>query len=143
MAGSSQSLDRKAATPDRLGWSSGILAARQWRALTVFQAGPGDACDACPLTYTESLAYIRHRLLQVGACADTVFTAEAVGKIARYARGNPRVMNVLCTNLLITGFLARQNPFLSLWRATLLLPIEQKTPRCCGGEVWHMLREFS
>src|SRR4029453_635053 len=27
-----------------------------------------------PLTYTESLAYIRHRLLRVGASTDTVFT---------------------------------------------------------------------
>jgi len=63
-----------------------------------------------PLTYTESLAYIRHRLLQVGAGADTIFTAEAMGKIARYARGNPRIMNVLCTNLLIKGFFATQKP---------------------------------
>jgi WD40 repeat protein/type II secretory pathway predicted ATPase ExeA len=63
-----------------------------------------------PLTYTESLAYLRHRLLQAGVCADTVFTAEAMGKIARYARGNPRIMNVLCTNLLIKGFLATQKP---------------------------------
>jgi type II secretory pathway predicted ATPase ExeA len=63
-----------------------------------------------PLTYRESLDYIRHRLLQVGTCADSVFTAEAMGEIARYARGNPRILNVLCTNLLITGFLAEQKP---------------------------------
>ena len=78
--------------------------------LQSFKQGLATRVTLAPLTYTESLAYIRHRLLQVGACADTVFTAEAVGKIARYARGNPRVMNVLCTNLLITGFLARQKP---------------------------------
>src|SRR5262249_15457152 len=54
--------------------------------------------------------YIRYRLLQAGAYADTVCTAEAVQQIARYARGNPRVMNVLGTNLLITGFLAKQKP---------------------------------
>ena len=63
-----------------------------------------------PLTYTESLAYIRHRVLQVGADADTIFTAEAMEKIARCARGNPRIMNVLCTNLLIEGFFATQKP---------------------------------
>jgi WD40 repeat protein/type II secretory pathway predicted ATPase ExeA len=63
-----------------------------------------------PLTYTESLAYIRHRLLRVGASTDTVFTAEAMGKVARYARGNPRIMNMLCANLLIKGSLAEQKP---------------------------------
>ena len=45
-----------------------------------------------PLTYTESLAYIRHRLLQVCAGADTVFNAEAMGKI-RDMRAQPRIMN--------------------------------------------------
>src|SRR5215510_8170231 len=63
-----------------------------------------------PRTYTESLAYIRHRLLQVGAGADTVFTAEAMGEIARYARGNPCIINVLCSDLLIKGFFATQKP---------------------------------
>ena len=96
-----------------------------------------------PLTYRESLDYIRHRLLQVGTCADSVFTAEAMGEIARYARGNPRIMNVLCTNLLITGFWPSKSPSLPLRRAMLLLPIEAKTPRYCGGEVWHTLRECS
>jgi WD40 repeat protein/type II secretory pathway predicted ATPase ExeA len=63
-----------------------------------------------PLTYPESLAYIRHRLLRVGADAATVFTAEAMERVARYARGNPRVLNVLCTNLLITGLLTQHKP---------------------------------
>jgi WD40 repeat protein/type II secretory pathway predicted ATPase ExeA/nitrate/nitrite transporter NarK len=63
-----------------------------------------------PLTYTESLAYIRHRVLQVGADPDTVFTVEAMKKIARCARGNPRIIDVLCTNLLIKGFFATQKP---------------------------------
>jgi WD40 repeat protein/type II secretory pathway predicted ATPase ExeA len=76
--------------------------------LRSFKKGLATRLTLTPLTYTESLAYIRHRLQQAGAAADTVFTAEAVQKVARYARGNPRVMNVLCTNLLITGFLAQQ-----------------------------------
>ena len=75
-----------------------------------FKKGLATRVTLAPLTYTESLAYIHHRLLRVGALADTVFTAEAVEKIARYARGNLRVMNVLCTNLLIMGFLAKQRP---------------------------------
>ena len=65
-----------------------------------------------PLTYGESLAYIRHRLQQAGADtgADTVFASGAVRAVAQRAGGNPRAMNVLCTQMLISGFLARQRP---------------------------------
>jgi type II secretory pathway predicted ATPase ExeA len=63
-----------------------------------------------PLTYRESLAYIRHHLQQAGARADTVFAPGAVRQVARSARGNPRVMNGLCTHMLIAGFGARQKP---------------------------------
>ena len=73
-----------------------------------FKKGLATRVTLTPLTSTESLAYMRHRLLQAGAAADSIFTAAAMQKVARYARGNPRVINVLCTNLLITGFLAQQ-----------------------------------
>jgi type II secretory pathway predicted ATPase ExeA len=63
-----------------------------------------------PLTYGESLAYIRHRLQQAGAGDGTVFTPGAVRRVARHARGNPRVLNMLCTHMLLTGFAARQKP---------------------------------
>jgi type II secretory pathway predicted ATPase ExeA len=65
-----------------------------------------------PLTYGESLAYIRHRLQHAGAeaGADTVFASGAVQAVARRAGGNPRIINVLCMHILISGFLARQRP---------------------------------
>jgi general secretion pathway protein A len=63
-----------------------------------------------PLTYGESLAYIRHRLQQAGVGAGTIFTPGAVRHVARHARGNPRVINMLCTHMLLTGFAARQKP---------------------------------
>ena len=63
-----------------------------------------------PFTYGESLAYIRHRLQQAGAGEGPVFTPGAVRYVARHARGNPHVINVLCTHMLLTGFAARQKP---------------------------------
>ena len=63
-----------------------------------------------PLTYGESLAYIRHRLQQAGAREGTVFVPGAMRHVARQARGNPRIMDLLCTNMLLTGFTARQKP---------------------------------
>ena len=63
-----------------------------------------------PLTYSESLSYIRHRLQQAGAREGTVFAPGAMRHVARHARGNPRVLDMLCTNMLLTGFTARQKP---------------------------------
>jgi len=63
-----------------------------------------------PLTYGESLAYISYRLQQAGAGVGTVFTPGAVRHVVRHARGNPRVINVLCTHMLLTGCAARQKP---------------------------------
>src|SRR5262249_2848062 len=57
-----------------------------------------------PLTYDESLAYIRHRLQQAGAGDDTIFTSGAVQHVARHAHGNPPVMNMLWTHMLLAGF---------------------------------------
>src|SRR5499426_308355 len=61
-----------------------------------------------PLTYDESFAYIRHRLQQAGAGDGTVFTPGAMRHVARHARGNPRVLNILCTHMLLTGFATQQ-----------------------------------
>jgi general secretion pathway protein A len=73
-----------------------------------------------PLSNSESQAYIRHRLQQAGASDGTVFTAGAVQHVARQARGNPRVMNELCTHLLLTGFASGHKPIAtSLARNTL------------------------
>ena len=66
-----------------------------------------------PLTYDESLDYIRQRLQQAGAGDGPIFAPGAVRHVARHARGNPRVMNMLCTNMLLTGFDARQKPIAS------------------------------
>jgi general secretion pathway protein A len=63
-----------------------------------------------PLTYDESAAYIRHRLQQAGAGDGTIFTSGAVRHVARHARGNLRVINMLCTHMLLAGFDARQKP---------------------------------
>jgi general secretion pathway protein A len=56
-----------------------------------------------PLTAEESLAYIRHRLAKVSAGNTSIFTDGALKRIAREARGIPRVINILCENAFITA----------------------------------------
>jgi general secretion pathway protein A len=81
-----------------------------------------------PLTYGESLAYIRHRLQQAGAGDGTVFTPGAVRHVARHARGNPRVLNVLCTHMLLTGFAAQQKPIAAPIAQEVITAYSPKSP---------------
>ncbi|HEY7493839.1 MAG TPA: AAA family ATPase [Candidatus Tectomicrobia bacterium] len=62
-----------------------------------------------PLTSQESLAYLRHRLAKVQpAATDSPFTPGALQRIIRYARGNPRMLHVLCDNALRAGVVRQQ-----------------------------------
>ena len=56
-----------------------------------------------PLTETETGDYIAHRLKVAGA-ADTIFTSAAVREIFLLSGGNPRLINVLCDQALLTGY---------------------------------------
>ncbi len=63
-----------------------------------------------PLTKAESLAYIQHRLAKSGVKLETVFESKAVNLIIRTAEGVPRRLNILCDNVLLTGFGYSQKP---------------------------------
>jgi len=57
-----------------------------------------------PLRRKESLAYIRHRLSMSLRKESDIFTKAALERIVRKAKGNPRSINILCDNALITGY---------------------------------------
>ena len=59
-----------------------------------------------PLSWKESQEYIDHRLRLVGSSASEVFTPMAVLVIVAYARGIPRVINTLCDNALLEGYVS-------------------------------------
>lgn len=56
-----------------------------------------------PLTREEGSGYIKHRLQIAGRELSEVFTAGAVIKIWKYAKGIPRVMNLICDRALFIG----------------------------------------
>jgi general secretion pathway protein A len=62
------------------------------------------------MTTEESLSYVRHRLTKVLMPEDALFTAGALKRIVRMAQGNPRALNMLCSNLLSAGALRQQKP---------------------------------
>ena len=56
-----------------------------------------------PLSEEEVEEYIRHRLLVAGA-AKQIFKLEAVKQIYHYAKGYPRLINIICDRALMTGY---------------------------------------
>jgi len=64
-----------------------------------------------PLSLSESLEYIEHRLLESGAGdLAQIMSPSAAWRIAEAARGIPRSINILADNVLIAGLGAGQQP---------------------------------
>jgi general secretion pathway protein A len=57
-----------------------------------------------PLSSEETGEYIRHRLAVAGATRDDIFTVEAIQGIYYYARGFPRLVNILCDRGLLAAY---------------------------------------
>ncbi|MBV8896150.1 MAG: AAA family ATPase [Acidobacteriaceae bacterium] len=65
-------------------------------------------CSLNPLTPDESTGYIETRLARVGMTQQTVFAPELLEEIYKRSRGIPRLINLLCDNLLVTAFAMEQ-----------------------------------
>jgi hypothetical protein len=57
----------------------------------------------------STTAYIRHRLQVAGGPDREIFQPEAIQLIHRYARGIPRLINVICDNCLFEAYLIRKD----------------------------------
>jgi type II secretory pathway predicted ATPase ExeA len=63
-----------------------------------------------PLTLEETRGYINERLRIAGNDGGEVFSAEAIEAVHRYARGIPRITNVLSEHALISAFVDQRKP---------------------------------
>jgi general secretion pathway protein A len=61
-----------------------------------------------PLTLTETHGYIIERLRIAGGDGRAIFSDEAVAAIHKYAKGIPRVTNLLCEHTLINAYVDQQ-----------------------------------
>jgi type II secretory pathway predicted ATPase ExeA len=57
-----------------------------------------------PLHMTETEAYVKTRLKLAGARDTKIFSKKVIGAIHSYARGYPRMINILCDNALLLGY---------------------------------------
>jgi general secretion pathway protein A len=62
------------------------------------------------LTLDETQGYIQERMRIAGAENPDIFSPEAVGAVHRFARGIPRVTNLLCEHALVSSFAVQKNP---------------------------------
>jgi general secretion pathway protein A len=56
-----------------------------------------------PLIREENREYINHRLKLAGREISEIFTPQAINKVWEFARGNPRITNLLCGRALLVG----------------------------------------
>jgi general secretion pathway protein A len=67
-------------------------------------------CRTSQLSLAETHGYIAERLRTAGAHGEPIFSEEAIENVHAYARGIPRVINVLCEHALINAFVDQQRP---------------------------------
>ena len=72
--------------------------------LRQFRQRIGLRCNIRPLTPAETGEYVRTRLRMAGARDFHLFSDQAIELIARYAKGVPRVTNILCEHCLLIGY---------------------------------------
>jgi general secretion pathway protein A len=65
------------------------------------------SCRLDPLSEVETGEYIHHRLRVAGAGPEVGFDDAAVRQVHRHARGIPRVINAVCDNAMLAGFVGR------------------------------------
>lgn len=63
-----------------------------------------------PMTAEESVAYIEHRLAKVALDQEPIFTPGALRRIVAHAQGVPRLLNILCDNVLVAGYADQERP---------------------------------
>jgi general secretion pathway protein A len=61
-------------------------------------------CSLDPLEPEEASAYVESRMARAGMPNQTVFPPEILEEVYKRSRGIPRVINLICDNLLVTAF---------------------------------------
>lgn len=101
-------------------------------------------CQLKPLPREDTIAYIAHRLKIAGYTGSTLFTSEALDRIAEASGGVPRNINTLCFNALSLGWALKRKRIDATIVAEaiddLQLPSSVQQPPGCAEErgLWHI-----
>jgi type II secretory pathway predicted ATPase ExeA len=80
------------------------------------------------LTPDESLSYIQHRLGQVTLDDAPLFSAEALHHIVKRAGGIPRILNMLCVDVLNAGLARAERPISDATAKSVLADFREYAP---------------
>ena len=61
-------------------------------------------CHICPLTYQETVQYIRHRIRLAARNEGVYFSMPAFRKIYNFSKGIPRLIHIVCDRVLLTAY---------------------------------------
>jgi general secretion pathway protein A len=86
-------------------------------------------CDLRPLTAEETAAYVQHRLSVAGGGAAVTFVPKALARVHLYARGIPRLVNLLCDRALLTAYSAHATRILPKTIDSAASSLEMERPR--------------
>lgn len=86
----------------------------------------GVSVDLAPLTYNESLEYLRYRLAKVSRGHNSPLDEGALKRIAVYAKGIPRVLNSVADGALLAGYASQKRPVTAHVVTEVLRKIEGK-----------------
>jgi general secretion pathway protein A len=67
-------------------------------------------CKISPLTLEQTYGYIEQRLRIAGADGDPIFARQAMEAVYFYARGIPRMINLICEHSLINAYVDELRP---------------------------------
>jgi general secretion pathway protein A len=67
-------------------------------------------CQTSQLSLEETFGYVAERLRIAGAKGEPIFSKEAVQTVHMYARGIPRIINLLCEHSLINAYVDALRP---------------------------------
>lgn len=65
-------------------------------------------CELRPFDQEQTAAYVQTRLAKAGMEEQTIFAPEVLEEIHKYTGGIPRVINIMCDNLLLMAFALEQ-----------------------------------
>lgn len=67
----------------------------------------GVRCHLTPLSRSETVAYVEHRLRLAGLSGKMPLTRSALRKVWNYSKGIPRLINLVCDRAFTAGFVAQ------------------------------------
>jgi general secretion pathway protein A len=80
-----------------------------------------------PMDFDDAGAYIRHRLDVAGCRDDELFSPRAIRKIYRFAKGFPRLINILCDRALLVGYTEDSRGISSAMVDTAISELQRQT----------------